>query len=42
MSVAVSQHKNLVGGDWIDAVEGGTAGILNPATGEGKLQFGAV
>lgn len=34
MSVAVSQHKNLVGGEWVDAVEGGTAEILNPATGE--------
>jgi 1-pyrroline dehydrogenase len=34
MSVAVSQHKNFVGGEWVDAVEGGTAGIVNPATGE--------
>ena len=34
MSVAVSQHKNLVGGEWVDAVEGGTAEIINPATGE--------
>jgi acyl-CoA reductase-like NAD-dependent aldehyde dehydrogenase len=34
MSVAVSQHKNLVGGEWVDAVEGGTADIINPATGE--------
>ncbi|HSK16183.1 MAG TPA: gamma-aminobutyraldehyde dehydrogenase [Gaiellaceae bacterium] len=34
MSVAVSQHKNFVGGEWVDAVEGGTAEILNPATGE--------
>jgi 1-pyrroline dehydrogenase len=34
MSVAVSQHKNFVGGEWVDAVEGGTAEIVNPATGE--------
>ena len=34
MSVAVSQHKNFVGGDWVDAAEGGTAEIINPATGE--------
>ena len=34
MSVAVSQHKNFVGGEWVDAVEGGTAEIINPATGE--------
>ena len=31
MSVAVSQQKNFVGGEWVDAVEGGTAEILNPA-----------
>src|ERR687895_2651851 len=34
MSVATSQHKNLVGGEWVDAVEGGTAEIINPSTGE--------
>ncbi|HXV34271.1 MAG TPA: gamma-aminobutyraldehyde dehydrogenase [Gaiellaceae bacterium] len=34
MSVAVSQHKNFVGGEWVDAVEGGTAEVVNPATGE--------
>jgi 1-pyrroline dehydrogenase len=34
MSVATSQHKNFVGGEWVDAVEGGTAEILNPATAE--------
>jgi 1-pyrroline dehydrogenase len=34
MSVATSQHKNFVGGEWVDAVEGGTAEIINPATGE--------
>jgi 1-pyrroline dehydrogenase len=34
MSVAVSQHKNFVGGEWVDAAEGGTAEVVNPATGE--------
>jgi 1-pyrroline dehydrogenase len=34
MSVATTQQKNFVGGEWVDAVEGGTADILNPATGE--------
>src|SRR5215210_4001735 len=34
MSVTVSQQKNLVGGEWVDAVEGGTMEVLNPATGE--------
>jgi 1-pyrroline dehydrogenase len=34
MSVATSQHKNFVGGEWVDAVDGGTAQIINPATGE--------
>jgi 1-pyrroline dehydrogenase len=34
MSVAVKQHKNFVGGEWVDAVEGGTAEIVNPSTGE--------
>jgi 1-pyrroline dehydrogenase len=34
MSVATTQQKNFVGGEWVDAVEGGTAEILNPATGE--------
>jgi 1-pyrroline dehydrogenase len=34
MSVATSQHKNFVRGEWVDAVEGGTAEIINPATGE--------
>src|ERR671924_775522 len=34
MSVAVTQHKNFVGGEWVDAVEGGTAEIVNPSTGE--------
>jgi aminobutyraldehyde dehydrogenase len=34
MSVTVSQHKNFVGGERVDAVEGGTMEVLNPATGE--------
>jgi 1-pyrroline dehydrogenase len=34
MSVAVARYQNFVGGDWVDAVEGGTAEIVNPATGE--------
>jgi 1-pyrroline dehydrogenase len=34
MGVTVSQLKNFVGGEWVDAVEGGTMEVLNPATGE--------
>src|SRR5215210_665028 len=34
MSVTVSQRKNFVGGEWVDAVDGGTMQVLNPATGE--------
>src|SRR6266487_5867278 len=34
MSVTVSQQKNFVGGEWVNAVEGGTMEVLNPATGE--------
>jgi 1-pyrroline dehydrogenase len=34
MSVTVSQMKNFVGGEWVDAVEGGTMEVLNPSTGE--------
>ena len=34
MAVTVSTHKNFVGGEWVDAVEGGTMDVLNPATGE--------
>ena len=34
MSVSVTQMKNYVGGEWLDAVEGGTMEVLNPATGE--------
>src|SRR5437588_392186 len=34
MSVTISHEKNFVGGEWVDAAEGGTAEIINPATGE--------
>jgi 1-pyrroline dehydrogenase len=34
MGVTVSQVKNFVGGKWVDAVDGGTMEVLNPATGE--------
>jgi 1-pyrroline dehydrogenase len=34
MSVTVIQLQNLVGGEFVDAVEGGTAEIINPSTGE--------
>jgi 1-pyrroline dehydrogenase len=34
MSVATKQQKNFVGGEWVDAVDGGTAEIINPSTGE--------
>jgi 1-pyrroline dehydrogenase len=34
MSVTVQQFQNFVGGEWVDAAEGGTAEIVNPATGE--------
>src|SRR5437763_3881730 len=34
MNVTVSTHKNLVGGEWVDAASGETMEVLNPATGE--------
>ena len=34
MSVTVSHHKNLIGGEWVDAAGGETMEVLNPATGE--------
>jgi aminobutyraldehyde dehydrogenase len=34
MSTTVTSYKNLVGGEWLDAVEGETMEVLNPATGE--------
>jgi len=30
----VTSRKNFVGGEWVEAVEGGTMEVLNPATGE--------
>jgi 1-pyrroline dehydrogenase len=33
MSVTVQQHKNFIGGDWVES-EGGTMEVLNPSTGE--------
>ncbi|MGH2931972.1 MAG: aldehyde dehydrogenase family protein, partial [Gaiellaceae bacterium] len=34
MSVTVASYKNFVGGEWVDAAEGGIEQIVNPATGE--------
>ena len=34
MSVAMARYENLIGGEWVDAVDGGTEQIVNPATGE--------
>jgi 1-pyrroline dehydrogenase len=34
MSVAVSQHKNFVGGEWVNSTGGETMEVLNPSTGE--------
>jgi aminobutyraldehyde dehydrogenase len=34
MGVTVSRYQNFVGGEWVDATEGATAEIINPATGE--------
>jgi 1-pyrroline dehydrogenase len=34
MSVTVQQHKNFVGGEWVDALDGETMEVFNPATGE--------
>jgi 1-pyrroline dehydrogenase len=34
MSVAVSQYKNFVGGEWVDSAGGETMEVVNPATGE--------
>src|SRR4051812_601251 len=30
----VDYNRNLVGGEWVSALEGGTQEVLNPATGE--------
>ncbi len=34
MAVAVTRHKNFVGGQWVDSVSGETMEVLNPSTGE--------
>ena len=34
MAVTVAKHKNLIGGEWVDALDGQTMEVLNPATGE--------
>ena len=34
MSVAITQYKNFVGGEWVDALSGETMEVLNPSTGE--------
>jgi 1-pyrroline dehydrogenase len=34
MSVAVSQHKNFVGGEWVDSAGRETMEVVNPSTGE--------
>ena len=34
MAIAITQTKNFVGGEWLDAVEGGTMEVHNPATGD--------
>src|SRR5437764_7453585 len=34
MSITVSHHKNFVGGEWVESLDGATMEVLNPATGE--------
>ncbi len=34
MAVAVTRHKNFVGGTWVDSTSGETMEVLNPSTGE--------
>ncbi len=34
MATTFARQRNLVGGEWVDAVEGGTMEVLNPATGQ--------
>ncbi|HWC31570.1 MAG TPA: gamma-aminobutyraldehyde dehydrogenase [Actinomycetota bacterium] len=34
MSVTVDRRANFVGGEWVEAIEGGVQEVLNPATGE--------
>jgi 1-pyrroline dehydrogenase len=33
MSVTIQQHKNFIGGEWLES-DGGTMEVINPATGE--------
>ena len=34
MSVSVTQHKQFIGGEWVESASGETMEVLNPATGE--------
>jgi acyl-CoA reductase-like NAD-dependent aldehyde dehydrogenase len=34
VSVAITQYKNYVGGEWVESSSGETMPVLNPATGE--------
>src|SRR4051812_47917329 len=34
MGVSVTERRNLVGGEWVDAVDGAVMDVLNPATEE--------
>jgi aminobutyraldehyde dehydrogenase len=34
VSIAAATYQNFVGGEWVDAAEGETMDVLNPATGE--------
>jgi len=34
MATTVTRRKNFVGGEWVDAVEGGTMEVINPSTAE--------
>src|SRR3954465_15493794 len=34
MAVAVTRHKNFVGGEWVESTSGETMEVLNPSTGE--------
>jgi aminobutyraldehyde dehydrogenase len=34
VSITVSHHKNFVGGEWVESLDGGTMEVINPSTGE--------
>jgi acyl-CoA reductase-like NAD-dependent aldehyde dehydrogenase len=34
VSITVSKHQNLIGGEWVDASNGETMEVLNPSTGD--------